>query len=220
MSISFTCDFCSRKYRVDDGLAGRKVKCKECGTDLTVPASPVAAASSASAKPPARDLYGLDDDESAAPLPPPSRPGYSAEPSAPGKPKRGRKRSSAPSGDPDATIRTANTLMIFGVLSFVLPFFGLQIKVLHLMPPGVQLGIGLLMFVIGVFLRLVAGTGFLKALGFTVVGAVVGLGLLIMVVGTFFKPPAGAGNGNPGFGRNGPGQNANLNPAAPNLGPP
>jgi predicted Zn finger-like uncharacterized protein len=70
MSVAFTCPFCSRKYRVDDSLGGRKVKCKECGTDLTVPSA--AAASSP------RDLYGMDDQDEAPP-PPPRRPGAPRE---------------------------------------------------------------------------------------------------------------------------------------------
>ena len=37
MAISFLCDTCGRKYRVEDHLAGRQVKCRQCGTSMTVP---------------------------------------------------------------------------------------------------------------------------------------------------------------------------------------
>jgi hypothetical protein len=79
MSISFSCNFCSRKYRVDDALGGRKVKCKECGTDLAIPSAGAVMLTDADLAPatvaPHRDLYGLDDDDDPAPARPPARPG-------------------------------------------------------------------------------------------------------------------------------------------------
>jgi predicted Zn finger-like uncharacterized protein len=38
MAISIQCGSCKNEYRVDDKLAGKKVKCKECGQPITVPA--------------------------------------------------------------------------------------------------------------------------------------------------------------------------------------
>jgi hypothetical protein len=37
MSIEFACPSCDRGYKVGDHLAGRTVKCKSCGEDMTVP---------------------------------------------------------------------------------------------------------------------------------------------------------------------------------------
>ncbi len=37
MTIEFECPECSRKYRVKDELAGRKVSCKDCGSRISVP---------------------------------------------------------------------------------------------------------------------------------------------------------------------------------------
>ncbi|MCA8987977.1 MAG: hypothetical protein KDA78_10070 [Planctomycetaceae bacterium] len=55
MSINFVCDQCSKKYKVGDEYAGRKMQCKECGAKLQIPggsSSPakVAAKASASSK--------------------------------------------------------------------------------------------------------------------------------------------------------------------------
>ncbi len=81
MSIAFACDFCSRKYRVDDNLAGRKVKCKECGTDLTIPESGAVTLTETDYAPKNsqaahQDLYGLDDgDDAPMPAPASRRPG-------------------------------------------------------------------------------------------------------------------------------------------------
>ena len=37
MPIEFACDECDKQYRVRDDLAGRKIRCKECGTGLQIP---------------------------------------------------------------------------------------------------------------------------------------------------------------------------------------
>ena len=37
MIISFGCDNCGRRYKVDDSKIGQTAKCKECGTEITVP---------------------------------------------------------------------------------------------------------------------------------------------------------------------------------------
>ncbi|MBT5017566.1 MAG: hypothetical protein HON04_02350 [Planctomicrobium sp.] len=41
MSIEFECDECFKKYRVKDEHAGRRLRCKGCGSGLRVPASDV-----------------------------------------------------------------------------------------------------------------------------------------------------------------------------------
>ena len=56
MSITFTCPTCSRRFTVDDRLAGKRGKCKSCGEEIWVPAV------EASPDPyETRDPYGLDE---------------------------------------------------------------------------------------------------------------------------------------------------------------
>jgi hypothetical protein len=50
MSITFTCPACSRRFTLDDRLAGKRGQCKSCGAAIRVPTLN---------EPP--DLYGLDD---------------------------------------------------------------------------------------------------------------------------------------------------------------
>jgi predicted Zn finger-like uncharacterized protein len=69
MTIEATCDSCFRTYNLKDALAGRKVRCKECGETFTVPEP------GAAPREPAGDPWDVDDpfDEdfaSAAPPPP------------------------------------------------------------------------------------------------------------------------------------------------------
>ncbi|HEU5115052.1 MAG TPA: hypothetical protein VFT74_00095, partial [Isosphaeraceae bacterium] len=52
MSISFECDHCGRPYKVDESLAGKRVKCKGCETPITIPRP-------ASSLP--EDTFGFDD---------------------------------------------------------------------------------------------------------------------------------------------------------------
>ena len=40
MSICFTCSQCGKRYKVKDGHAGRRVKCKACGTPIQIPVQP------------------------------------------------------------------------------------------------------------------------------------------------------------------------------------
>ncbi len=184
--ITFTCEFCSRKYRVDDGLAGRKVKCKECGTELAIP-SPGKAAPAASA--PKVDLYGLDDQDE-APLPPPRRPGLAPEAS----PSRGgsRPRSRSSSENESQLQKVGFSLMVGGVLAFVLPLVGLQIKGLHALSPEAQMGGGVALLILGGFLAILGRVGFLKGMAWTVGGGV-GLVVLILVAASFRGPRAPRG---------------------------
>src|SRR5438477_614217 len=39
MSIAFACPGCRKQYRVPDEFAGRPTKCKQCGTNVVVPAA-------------------------------------------------------------------------------------------------------------------------------------------------------------------------------------
>jgi hypothetical protein len=41
MLISFSCEFCGKQYHLDDMLAGKRVRCKECGHVFRIPAPAV-----------------------------------------------------------------------------------------------------------------------------------------------------------------------------------
>lgn len=156
MSISFTCDFCSRKYRVDDGLAGRKVKCKECGTDLTIPSGkPAQVVSAKPAAAPRPDLYGLDEEDD-APLPPPKRPGFEAPAAVSGSGKR-RRRQTSSGNDGDNRIRNFGWgMLIFGFVAFILPRFGLVFaKRGNAWDPEVQTYVGMFAMALGAVFLLI-----------------------------------------------------------------
>jgi hypothetical protein len=84
MPIAFSCHECDRRYQANEDLAGKRIKCKQCGTGLKVPgsrspapssspatrtavlaaATPRAAAARSSGR--AFDAYGLDDEAPAS----------------------------------------------------------------------------------------------------------------------------------------------------------
>lgn len=92
MTISLSCNSCGRDYNLKDDAAGKKFKCKDCGSAIVVPQAGEA------------DDYGAGDDEfgdsswqssmsgSFGSLPPRSS-GKAPEPKAPGKPARPRSSS-------------------------------------------------------------------------------------------------------------------------------
>src|SRR3970040_935088 len=42
--IAFSCRRCGTRFKVPDGLAGKKARCKKCGQNLQVPQAPAAVA--------------------------------------------------------------------------------------------------------------------------------------------------------------------------------
>src|SRR3954447_22262010 len=60
MPISFSCPKCGHSFKVSESQAGKRGKCKQCGTMVTVPAAAPAAAPA--------DLYGLDEAAAEAPV--------------------------------------------------------------------------------------------------------------------------------------------------------
>jgi hypothetical protein len=50
MSIQVSCAGCGKSYRVDDRFAGKRAKCKACGSEMLVPAAAAAAAAPPTAK--------------------------------------------------------------------------------------------------------------------------------------------------------------------------
>lgn len=63
MSIGFQCPGCQRPYSVDAALAGKRVRCKQCGNEMRVPTPSRPAAPKSKPKPPVpADVYGFDDE--------------------------------------------------------------------------------------------------------------------------------------------------------------
>jgi hypothetical protein len=61
MTITFACPGCARRYSVNQALAGKRTKCKQCGHGMTIPAAAVEPAATG----PAFDPYALDDEPAA-----------------------------------------------------------------------------------------------------------------------------------------------------------
>src|SRR5215210_2988212 len=61
MTITFACPGCARRYSVNQALAGKRTKCKQCGHGMTIPAAAAGTASPG----PAFDPYAFDDEPAA-----------------------------------------------------------------------------------------------------------------------------------------------------------
>ena len=121
MSITFQCERCGKAFDVDGRFAGKKGRCKQCGTVMLIPANAASrrsetisrdeasveispsrrppslakAEAEARSRPSAEDAYGLDD------LPgPPSRPGDSPASDEPTLPARARSKPGKKSAGP------------------------------------------------------------------------------------------------------------------------
>ena len=55
MSLTFSCPTCRRAYTVDEALAGKRARCKQCGTTMPIPTPDEPEGS------PPGTLYGLDE---------------------------------------------------------------------------------------------------------------------------------------------------------------
>jgi hypothetical protein len=253
MNITFDCPFCRHPFTVPEAYAGKKAKCKHCGTSLQIPGTPPATAAStpaaaapkpapkpAAAPKPATvaapkpapkpatvatpkpapkpqpleakpaEIYGLDDDDvvarpspagsiyeeelEAADQPPVVRRAGSG--SGKSKPKRSKASSAGPSENTLQARKIGWGLMGLGVLSFVLPMVGLQIKGLHRLGPEQQAAFGIGFVVLGaavVGLTYLFGTsGVLKRLAIGVGAIAGGFFLLTVLVAVFRGPRAGA----------------------------
>lgn len=128
MTIELDCQSCGKSYRLGDQLAGKKVKCKECGTTIKVPAaaadddddylnSLVAAESSAAA--------GDDDDDYEET---PRRPARTAKAKVKPEPKKKKKKSSSSRASWTPSIgfnlNRINAALVVG--GFMLGFMGVQ----------------------------------------------------------------------------------------------
>jgi hypothetical protein len=165
MPISVSCPQCGKWYDLSDALAGKKGRCKICGTVFPVPLANAPAiphlilddldqGPAVSRAPVSRRLQ-----ETLAPEPLPPRYKDPVEPELP-PPPRGPKpdssrsrRSNSSTEEPDKLYRYGWGLITFAMIGIVLPMFGLQWKILHLMPAHVQVAIlGLALLVGGAFL--------------------------------------------------------------------
>src|SRR5262249_38717880 len=54
MAINFQCSHCQRSYITSEQMAGKNVKCKQCGQPVKVPSAPAPAPAEA-------DVYGLSE---------------------------------------------------------------------------------------------------------------------------------------------------------------
>lgn len=74
MAIAFSCEGCGKSFSVDDRLAGKRSRCKQCGHVFQIPGpspaqpAPQRPARASDPAPPAFDPYAIDD------APPPSAP--------------------------------------------------------------------------------------------------------------------------------------------------
>lgn len=178
MAISFGCERCGKAYKLDDSLAGKKAKCKQCGLEFRIPEPAMARSAEATI---ANDLYGLDEVEK-APLPPryddeftgpkPKRVGY--------QPSSSRSKSAKQPFVAHEQLRSMGFGMLgFGVLVIVLPFIGLQHRALAQLPAGTQMIVGLLIASVGGVCLLMSHFGVLKSIAFGVVGFFGLVGLIV-----------------------------------------
>jgi hypothetical protein len=190
MSQKLVCTGCDRVYELDDSLRGKKVRCKTCGTVSRVPDASPPSRSSAPALTP-EDLYGLDEGPAAAPTS--FKRGVAAPvdedlprlPRAVKRPSRKKRPSSSFRLNDlfsDSLFKRGAQAFLFGLVAFILPFFGLVFAPRFSrqgLPPAVQqiLGLGAMLIGLGMIL---AGT--IRALpGATarlLVGSIVGVVLV------------------------------------------
>lgn len=135
MSIACVCDACGKKLRVKDEMAGRKGRCPACGERFLVPEA-------------SGDLLDLAEgeavaDESAEPI--------AVEPVTRTKRRTGRSREWT---DADrAWFGGAVNIIVIGVLSLILPIFGLQFRRLGRLGELAPVG-GTVLILIGLFVML------------------------------------------------------------------
>jgi hypothetical protein len=194
MSHRVVCTGCSRIYDLDDSLRGKKVRCKTCGTVARVPGqNPVSELTAPALSP--DDLYALNEgppaaratikreaqtsrDDDLAPLPRASK-----KPSP-----RPRPRSSMRLDDlfSDSFFKLGIQIFFFGLVAFILPFFGLVFAPRfggRGLPPEAQQALGLGALLIGLGL-VIAGVirSVPSAMGKLLLGSVVGAFLLGAIV--------------------------------------
>jgi acetyl esterase/lipase len=162
MSVSFSCP-CGRRYSVGDHLAGKTVRCKQCGSKQRIP--------SPSAPDTEIDVYGLDAPPPLAPAAPePDEPGVAPGPRTAAKhgkrPKsRGAKAlrgflESLPRGE-DLHYPVVGVVAL--VATFVLPLFGVFIAKVYVLFVVIA-AVACFVWACASGLLVASGQGFLSAL--------------------------------------------------------
>ena len=120
MTITFPCTQCGQTYQVDERLAGKTIKCRQCEAAVVIPSPSTSAAPDAAGP----DLYGLEDEVPAPPLP---RKGAVHDPRAvflpPGRRSESLVETLIPSKNSPALV--AYYLGLFGAASSCVPLLGL-----------------------------------------------------------------------------------------------
>ena len=138
MPIQFSCPRCERAYTVADALAGKRIKCKECGQEQSIPTL------SAMAEP----SLSIDDDDEEITAPPPPRGGRSPRPAS-----QARRKTSSGSAQVDFVWWIKNAVALVGIiwLLFVMARYLLPLIRGDGDPPVVQLVDSETMFRLGNF---------------------------------------------------------------------
>jgi hypothetical protein len=146
MPISLSCPQCGKLYQLSDGLAGKKGRCKDCGTIFEIPASRGAAP-----PPPPVDLFaGLDDGEPVA-RPASTRstptkfgtlPTDTDDPAPVRRPSKPKRRAEVDHGAQESFRKSGISMILFGGLACGMPMVGLQWRLLAFIPPAFQIVIG------------------------------------------------------------------------------
>ena len=217
MAIAFECEHCGKAHQTSDDLAGRRAKCKKCGAPITIPGAPVAtkpvpprpATSNSTgyaqaASQPSSSFAGLaEEDYLPPPKPIPTRV----------KSSKKRLREEAQSD----SFRHGLTSILFGIGVFILPFFGLQWRIVNILHPLLQQLFGVVIIAFGVLQllgvkpRWIFGGTLILVLGFLMLGI-----FLPSINRGGAAPPPGFQNPPPGFG----GPNAPRGFAPPGFGGP
>lgn len=125
MSIVAVCEQCRTRMQAEERFAGKRVRCRKCGQAVQVPAGDA----------PAEDPYEEDPYEDA---PPPV-----AARSGKKKSKRGR-RAREPAENAGTLRSWGLTLSLLGIGSFILPYLGIQFKLVNFFGPAQSIVAGLL----------------------------------------------------------------------------
>ena len=124
MPIIAVCEQCRARMQAEDRFAGKRVRCRKCGQAVQVPGGDVAE----------EDPY-VDDPYVDEPAPVAARPRK--------KIKRVRRRAEPAANS--GTLRSWGiTLSLLGIGSFILPYLGIQFKLVNLFGPAQSIVAGLL----------------------------------------------------------------------------
>lgn len=121
-----TCVHCDTKLKLPHARAGAKVKCPKCQKVFVLPEPD--------------DPFGDEDDDFEPPAPRESR--------GPSRSSGGRKKKKS-AANADAAWSWGLWLTPFGFGAMLLPSLGLQFKILTILPPLAQFGLGFLLFLAG-----------------------------------------------------------------------